>query len=98
MTDKRSTTAAESDFAYSAPRTAWKQPLTRKEVRPGDNVATCGHVEPGKDAFVFDGFWKREDLEIVFLACCERCGRAANYDIANVPIVEVISFEVEGLS
>lgn len=74
------------------PRTVWKQPLSKKEISPGDAVATCGHVEAGGQVFTFDGWWKHEDVEVCFMACCPACAVAANYDLGKVAIVDVVVF------
>lgn len=74
-------------------RTQWKQPLSKKEIASGDAVATCGHVEAGGQVFTFDGFWKHEDVEVFFLACCPACAALSNYDLGRVTIVDVVVFE-----
>jgi len=88
----RAARRAEEAVPEEPLRTKFRQAVSKKEVQDGDVVATCGHVEPGGFAYTFDGFWKHEDTAIFFLACCEACAKASNYDIAKVKIVDVVSF------
>lgn len=71
---------------------AFKRAISKKEIGDGDEVATCGHVEPGKEAFVFDGVWKHLGETFFWLACCPACAEAANWDLASLTIVEAVKF------
>jgi len=70
-------------------RTRFPQPVSKKTIQPGDGVGTCGHVVGGSGlCYLFDGFWKHEDRDIVFLACCPACAVAAGFDLASVKFVD----------
>lgn len=72
------------------PRTSFAQPVTKKEIQPGDAFATCGHVVGAAVAqcFLFDGFWEHETLKIQFLACCPACAVGSNFDLSRVSFVD----------
>jgi hypothetical protein len=73
-------------------RTEFKQPVSRKDAPEGADVLTCGHVEAGGGAYLFDGHWSHDGEDFYWMACCQACAEKSNFNIVQVSICEVVRF------